>query len=682
MLPPLNVNTPYYYYNGLGGKSKWEDTDKFREAGLRWYSGYLKNKKGLYTAYPDGTHGYKEFWDAEEDKIINGVIIDGQRIAGLHYFYLNYCPIYIKKERKFRLPDFWDLDADYFIQYEDSVRLGQHLVSLKKRQAGFSFKNAVPLAHNLHFNRGSVNYIAASLERYSNRTFGMVRNYLNHINATTDFYKNRMPDTTELIRHAYKVKENGREVERGNMAELQKLTFKDNAEKGVGGYVTEFTAEEGGIWVGLKDVIEYVKPAVEEGDLVTGHITVYGSVGDLDKCEDLKLFFYNPVDYGFRPFKNIWTPGAGDKPCGYFIPEYICMNPHMDKFGNSDIEAAYESIHKKRTANKKKDRRSSITYISQHPLNPEEAFLSKSDNIFPVDLLQKHLHKLETTDYLKNYGYGINLHNDNGAIKVEVLEGDIDYFRSYPVEKDKLSSNELHGCIWIYEPPSTDAIANLYLASTDSYDIEDAPTSPSLGVIYIYKKDPGKLKEFVKKEIVASYIGRPDLPSEFYDICMKLTEYYNAKNLVENANPGIINYHYNKNKEWLLQDEMSSIKGINATSQVRRRKGYHPTREITAHGNKLILEYCMEVIGYDYKNDGTIERTIYGLERIKDPGLVKELIAYNVEDNFDRVTAFRGCLLYEEAHTKIEAEEVNNKTSPYALLANKFKPKVRRLADM
>ena len=682
MLPNLTVNTPYYYYNGLGGKSKWENTDKFREAGLRWYDGYTKNKKGIYTNYPEGTYGYKEFWDAEEFKILNGLTIDGQYISGLHYFYLNYCPVYIKRENKFRLPDFWDLDADYFIQYEESIKNGQHMCSLKKRQAGFSFKNAVPHAYNLHFKRGSVNYIAASLDRYSTRTFNMARTYLNHINQFTDFYKNRLPDTSELIRHAYQRTIDGRKSEGGNLAELHKLTFKDNAEKGVGGYITEFTAEEGGVWVGLKDVIEFVKPAIEEGELVTGHITVYGSVGDLDKCEDLKLFFYNPVEYGFRPFKNIWSQGNTEKPCGYFIPEYICMYPHMDKDGNSDIEGAYDSLLKRRETNKKKDRRSSITFISQHPVTPEEAFLSKSDNIFPIDLLQKHLSRLENIEYLKHYGYGVNLHYDSGVVKVEVLEGNVDYFKEYPVEKDKTSSDYLKGNIWIYEPPGLEATHNLYLASTDSYDIEEAPTSPSLGVIYIYKKDPGKLKEYVKREIVASYIGRPELPSEFYDACMKLTEYYNAKNLVENANPGIINYHNNKNKEWLLQDEMSTIKGINTSSQVKRRKGYHPTKEVAAHGNKLILEYCMEVLGYEYKDDGTVSRTIYGLERIKDPGLIKELIAYNSEDNFDRLTAFRGCLLFEEAAFKVEAVEANDVNSPYAVAASMFKRKQKKLSSL
>jgi hypothetical protein len=682
----------YYKYNGLWGLEKWSNTEKFKEAGMRF------QKDGAYTHFTEGTYAYKEFWDNEKYKMKNGITIDGQTISGLHYLYLNYCPIYNKSKKKFEFPDFWDLDADWFKQIDRAEFEGKYIVALKARQKGFSLKDMVPFVRNLHFRRNSANYLASYLDAHASKSWVFVKNYLNHINKYTDFYKNRNPDTTEAIRMAYPYQtKDGRKVEGGLLSELHKIVLKDNPAKGVGGACDLFVYEEGGIVPGdhLLQTLEYVKPATMDGAAVTGLIIVYGSVGDLDKSTSLKKLFMQPGNNGFMEFENIWNDDViGNNKCGYFVPQYICYKepkgytgtPFIDKDGNSDAEAALHYIRGEREKKKKLGGKQFITYITQNPIKPSEAFLSNNRNKFPIDLLQSHLARLENNNALKNWGYAIKLHNDQGAIKPEMLHNVTSAFHEYPI--DPKTQLDIEGTIWVYEPPqSENKLNNLYISSTDSINQEVAPTSDSIFVTYVYKRNPGTLvSEGMRDQLVASYVGRKEIPEDMYNITMNLLEWYGCKNLCESDSPGMINYFRNMDKSYLLQDEMDEIKGLNPTSKVNRKKGYHATKEQQNHGDDLILTYLKEPIGYEYEEDGlTIKRVIYGLERILDRGLIKELIEYNDEDNFDRVTAFRGLMLYKEALFKITVKKETSGKSIYAQageLAKMFQSNPTRILDI
>ncbi len=152
---------------------KFKSTWKFREAAIH----YEKHK--CYTFHIAGTFSYYEFWDEEKRRCTEGLVVDGVRVTGYHYFYLNYCPIIqvralssndgLKKQAAERFegfPKFWDLDwiyftcldiAEYGISLEDYNKLplelnlvleddnlsgGRHLLFLKPRGVGASWKGA------------------------------------------------------------------------------------------------------------------------------------------------------------------------------------------------------------------------------------------------------------------------------------------------------------------------------------------------------------------------------------------------------------------------------------------------------------------------------------------------------------------------------------------------------------
>ena len=138
------------------------NTNKFREAAMHY------EEFGTYTKYPKNSRSYLKFWKEEKKKCIEGYTAsDGDFITGYHYFYLNYCPIYVvvpqldsegnivygddgrikgKREKKF--PKFWDGDWQYFNYLEEAEKHGKHAVVLKTRGRGYSFKGAAMLNRN------------------------------------------------------------------------------------------------------------------------------------------------------------------------------------------------------------------------------------------------------------------------------------------------------------------------------------------------------------------------------------------------------------------------------------------------------------------------------------------------------------------------------------------------------
>ena len=676
-----------YPYNGNDSKP-WKDTFMFSEAANTF------RRTGKYTHFLEGTPENDKFWDEEEKRIENGYqhpVYKDQWISGWHYLYLNYCPIYHKSKKKLDFPDFWDLDADYFkrldiartgIEYknfsEEEIieHLIKHFLAVKSRQKGFSLKDVVPLVYMLNFRPYSISYLGSFLKTHATKSWTFLKNYLSHINKHTIWYKDRNPDTKDYMKAAYKQKdlETGREHEMGYLSEIFKLCFEDEPSKGVGGALDIFIYEEAGVSPTLKETIDYVLPNVTEGDITSGFIIAYGSVGDMDKCKDLQTYYYKPDEYGFYGIENVWGSGGIT---GYFVPEYLCMHPHIDKNGNSNVITALESIIKKRDVERKKSTADYNFYCSQHPISDHEAFLSRKGNMYPLVEIKKHMTKLIKDPVHKNYGFPVELIDiGGGEVKYLILNKEINKrYDEYPIEN---GSNNI-GVTWIFELPDERNYEYLYISSADTVDQGDAKSSNSIQSIFVYKMDTGNSDQVIKNEIIASYSGRTENPETWYENALLLLRFYNCKCLVENHNVGFINYVKSKGFANLLENELAEIKALNPTSTVSRGKGYHPTTAVQINGDKLILKELIEVRKYLYNEQGEIVRKVLGLEYIKDVGLLEEVISYDGEKNADRFTAFRGLMLYKDAllSKKLLPSEVNM-ADKLAEFANKLMPKTKK----
>lgn len=630
---------------------RWHGTVNFRRAGIRW------EETKQYCPYPSGSLAYNQFWDEEERRIKEGMEWDGQRIAGLHYLYLNYCPIWNKRRREYVFPDFRAVDAEWFLALEKDLGLAHHNnnpnrpvghVDAKSRQVGHSLKAVVPLLYFMNFVRGSKCYLGAVEERYATKTLKMYLKYHDHLYEYTDLGKGWLEkQKNKYYKTGYLDVIGGQTVEKGYLTELSIVSFNDTAEKGVGGGCDLFIIEEAGLFPDILEAVGYIEPACKDGDLTTGNILVFGAAGDLKNCKGYEKLCSDPVKYGFAGYPNYWEPGKLDKMVAYFIPNYSCRPPHMDEEGNPFELEAINARDKDLKDLKKKDFKKWAEKVSQYPNNIREMFDLRGHTRFPKHIIEPHLAMLKARQEVVGTRvllYPDEIGNPHFSMNVpDEIRPIIEYPHTDVTNRD--------GCVLMYEFPPAAPPPGLFIAAIDSYNQDDS-TTDSLGCIFIYKQLNTLSEESTGgRHIVAEYVGRPQQgKQEFYRICLALMRIYNAKALIENEDAELTPWFYNKGFDYMLADQPDIIRSIVISQRVKRIKGIHAVEPLIIAAENKIDRYLTERIGFYYDDEGNVTGEKLGVTRIPSIGLLSELLPYNHEDgdNYDRERTFGWLLMYEE----------------------------------
>lgn len=647
------------------------NSDKFRQAAI-----FFK-EHGTYTLAPPGTTDYIKYWDEETNRCLYGYVApDGDAISGYNYFYLNYSPIMklseveytdrygnkrTRRERILEFPNFWDYDYYYFNAIEEAETEGKHLVVLKSRQRGYSFKGASMLVRNYELIPGSKSFAVASEQKFliGDGLLTKAWQIMDFIDKNTAWSKQRLTSTRMERVSGFKITDEfGKQTEQGYLSSITGITLKNDPERlrGTRGKLVLF--EEGGKFPNLETAWRVEQPAVETDDGVAfGLLIAFGTGGTEGGAFDgLKNLFYKPEAFNCLAFPNIWDDGQEQTKCGFFVPSWSNMEStdengkqrFMDQYGNSLKEKAIEELIAQR--NKVKDGGASQTsidrFISERPLKPQEAVLELGKNIFPRQLLMNQLTRIRTNEKLRNMKHVVDLAWDGeGQVKAtEKKSGDI---TTYHLKKD----DKPHGSIVIWEYPIKDPPFGLYIGGCDPYDHDESFTN-SLGSTFIFKRV--KAGEAWNDVIVAEYSGRPDTAEEYYENVRKLLIFYNARLLFENERKGIYPYFTNKHCDYLLADQPDKIiSEVFKDSKVQRRKGCHMTKSIRAYGEGLILEWLMDEFEPGHPN----------IERIYSEPLIEELIENDGVKNVDRVIALCMTMMYREElyQVKVAKSKEENK---------------------
>ena len=647
------------------------NSDKFRQAAI-----FFK-EHGAYTLAPPGTTDYIKYWDEETNRCLYGYVApDGDAISGYNYFYLNYSPIMklseveytdrygnkrTRRERILEFPNFWDYDYYYFNAIEEAETEGKHLVVLKSRQRGYSFKGASMLVRNYELIPGSKSFAVASEQKFliGDGLLTKAWQIMDFIDKNTAWSKQRLTSTRMERVSGFKITDEfGKQTEQGYLSSITGITLKNDPERlrGTRGKLVLF--EEGGKFPNLETAWRVEQPAVETDDGVAfGLLIAFGTGGTEGGAFDgLKNLFYKPEAFNCLAFPNIWDDGQEQTKCGFFVPSWSNMEStdengkqkFMDQYGNSIKEKAIEELIAQR--NQVKDGGASQTsidrFISERPLKPQEAVLELGKNIFPRQLLMNQLTRIRTNEKLRNMKHVVDLAWDGeGQVKAtEKKSGDI---TTYHLKKD----DKPHGSIVIWEYPIKDPPFGLYIGGCDPYDHDESFTN-SLGSTFIFKRV--KAGEAWNDVIVAEYSGRPDTAEEYYENVRKLLIFYNARLLFENERKGIYPYFTNKHCDYLLADQPDKIiSEVFKDSKVQRRKGCHMTKSIRAYGEGLILEWLMDEFEPGHPN----------IERIYSEPLIEELIENDGVKNVDRVIALCMTMMYREElyQVKVAKSKEENK---------------------
>jgi len=637
-----------------------KETSRARPAALAFL------KDGVYTNALPGTKEYYDYWDEEKRRCMYGYEIGELRITGFHYFYLNYCPIdraideempdgTIQSRRERSFPSFYDGDYQYFHEIDKARADNKHMIVLKARRKGYSYKAGSMLARNYFFVRNSKNFVFAAQKEYliGDGLLSKAWEFLSFIDDHTAWAQPRLRDREMHKMSGYKKKVNGLEIEMGMKSQIMGVSLKDAPDKvrGKAGELVFF--EEAGSFPGLLKAWEVTMPTMRQGSKTLGMMVAFGTGGtegaDFEAMEEI---FYNPEAYDCMDYENIWDSGAVGTKCGYFIPIQTNLDGFIDDDGNSIKQDAVEYENSMR--DKKKgaaDAKSLDQYIAEHPFSPQEATLQVTANLFDVASLQEQYNKVKAGKLQSIGTIGKFYYDKDERIKF-TIDGDLRQIIKYPHRKD----DDTTGGVVIYEAPYKNAKqqvpVNMYIICHDPYGQNQSADSMSLGAAYVIKR-PNNLSQ-PDDIIVASYVGRPKTQDDYNRNLFMLADYYGCKIGFENDRGEVIAYAKRHRKLHRLQEEFEMLDKKELRSKtVKRQFGMHMTEARKRQGEIYIRDWLNSP-----RHKAEDGKQTLNLHKIYDPAFLMELIKFNHKGNFDRVMAFMIGMFHTRELYNAEVQDV------------------------
>ena len=617
---------------------------------------FRENK--VYCTAPFKSKDFVNYWDNQKLKCRKGVIFkskdDTWFITRDYYMWLNFLPIFDKEQQKF---DFAKIrDAQYHMAlYELLAELNyKHVAILKKRQIASSYFHISKLLNQLWFEEGVTLKMGASLKDYINEkgSWKFLAEYAAFLNQHTAWYRPMNPDKILMWQQKIEVRKGDRKTESGLKGTMQGMSFEKDPTNGVGGPVKYFFHEEAGIAPKMDQTYEYMRPAMRSGLTTTGMFIAAGSVGDLSQCNPLRDMILNPESKDIYAVETDLIDNKGTiGVSGLFIPEQWSMPPYIDSYGNSLVNEALEALDDQFEKWKKELNPEDYQLrISQHPRNIKEAFDHRSISVFPTHLIAAQARRIEEKEYAYEF---LDISTDSDG-KPTVTTSNKRPITEFPISK---KTEDKTGVLVVWERPIADPTFGQYYASIDPVSEGKTTTSESLCSIYVMKApievtriNGTESETYIEQDkIVAAWCGRFDDINKTHQRLELIIEWYNAWTVIENNISLFIQYMISRKKQRYLvpKGQIMFLKDIGSNANVFQEYGWKNTGTLfKAHLLSYTIEYTKEELDVETKTDGTIVRTKYGIERIPDPMLLKEMQEYAYGVNVDRLVSFAALVAF------------------------------------
>lgn len=641
-----------------------ENMDYFRESAIHF------EKHGCYTFLKPNANPNSEFgkWiRRERDRCWYGMVRpeDGEWVTGLMYFYLNYCPIMKTRvragsnmaERVQGFPNVWEGTYLRFHYIDQARKLGKHAIELARRGAGKSFSLAAIMAHNFILGESAdackrqTTMLTAHLKEYLAGKDGTISKFvpiIDHVAQTMEWPRQRLRNSMQdfMWQAGYVDLDTG--VQKGSLNMVLGISLKDDAEK-LRGKRGWFLFEEMGSYPSLTTVYNIVRYGVEEGDYTFGLCYLVGTAAE--EASDFaaaKSLLYAPDANNLLPIENVYDKVNQGKPkFGFFYPAYVNRLGCMNKDGVSDVTKAILQILMQRYKAKYESNDPSLILkrIAEMPITPAEAIMKVARNMFPVGDLTNRLGQIDGDPGFYDRTYVADLQLSDG--KVIYTPSGKQPIREFPHE-----NNKIEGAVEIYEMPQTGSdgkvFSNRYIAGIDPYN-NDQSTTMSLGSIFVL--------DLWTDRIVCEYTGRPQYNDEFCETCRRIALFYDARVNYENNIKSIFAYFSRMNCLYLLTDTLDFLRDKNLVKGPtfgNTSKGTVATAPINSYARSLIREWLIKPVQVKSEEDdgsgGTKEivTTTPNLYFLRGRALIQELINWNEEGNFDRVSSLGMLMLLRE----------------------------------
>lgn len=654
-----------------------ENMDYFRPSAIHY------EKYGTFTNLRPNANPNSEYgkWVREERRRIwDGYVreSDGEWVTGYMYWFLNYSPMMLSKIREYKdkngkkkkskradrveaLPECWEgiywrfhcLDQASNGGLYNNFEGGQHMAELASRGKGKSYSLASILNHifvvgeNEEAHEKVKGIVTAYQKEYLTKD-GVLNKFVDMANfcaTNTQFPRKRLKNSLQEMTWIMGYKDVELDIERGTQNTVLGVSSKDDESKLRGKRAAKILIEEFGTFPRLVDLYNVLLPSVQEGDIVFGQIYMLGTAGDNESdFAGAQEIMYNPRGYNMYALPNVFDKYNQGKPYFvFFFPGYVNRKGCYNEDGVSDIIKALIEIlmNRYRVKYNSTDPNTIIKTIAEVPITPAEAIVKTGVNMFPVADLTERIGQLDAnlTEYDDVY-VGDLVFNKDGQVEYKPTS-------ATPIRDFPHKDNKIEGAIEIYQLPEIDRNTgkpynDRYILGADPYD-DDESNTMSLGSIFVL--------DLWTDRIVAEYTGRPPFADDYYEICRKLCLFYNGRLNYEYNKKGLFSHFSTRNSLYLLTDVLDFLKEkqMMKDGYGNKSKGTNASPAINAYARSRLRSWLLAPVPIMQTIDGEEKEVMVPrLFTVRNRALLKELINYNSEGNFDRISAMGMLMLLRE----------------------------------
>ena len=654
-----------------------EDMDYFRPSAIHY------EKYGTFTNLRPNANPNSEYgkWVREERRRIwDGYVreSDGEWVTGYMYWFLNYSPMMLSKIREYKdkngkkrkskradrieaLPECWEgiywrfhcLDQASNGGLYNNFEGGQHMAELASRGKGKSYSLASILNHifvvgeNEEAHEKVKGIVTAYQKEYLTKD-GVLNKFVDMANfcaTNTQFPRKRLKNSLQEMTWIMGYKDVDLDIERGTQNTVLGVSSKDDESKLRGKRAAKILIEEFGTFPRLVDLYNVLLPSVQEGDIVFGQIYMLGTAGDNESdFAGAQEIMYNPKGYNMYALPNVFDKYNQGKPYFvFFFPGYVNRKGCYNENGVSDVIKALIEIlmNRYRVKYNSTDPNTIIKTIAEVPITPAEAIVKTGVNMFPVADLTERVGQLDAnpTEYEDVY-VGDLVFNKDGQVEYKPTS-------AMPIRDFPHKDNKIEGAIEIYQMPEIDKNTgkpynDRYILGADPYD-DDESNTMSLGSIFVL--------DLWTDRIVAEYTGRPSFADDYYEICRKLCLFYNGRLNYEYNKKGLFSHFSTRNSLYLLTDVLDFLKEkqMMKDGYGNKSKGTNASPAINAYARSRLRSWLLAPVPIMQTIDGEEKEVMVPrLFTVRNRALLKELINYNSEGNFDRISAMGMLMLLRE----------------------------------
>lgn len=654
-----------------------ENMDYFRPSAIHY------EKYGTFTNLRPNANPNSEYgkWIREERRRIwDGYVreSDGEWVTGYMYWFLNYSPMMLSKIREYKdkngkkrkskradrveaLPECWEgiywrfhcLDQASNGGLYNNFEGGQHMAELASRGKGKSYSLASILNHifvvgeNEEAHEKVKGIVTAYQKEYLTKD-GVLNKFVDMANfcaTNTQFPRKRLKNSLQEMTWIMGYKDVDLDIERGTQNTVLGVSSKDDESKLRGKRAAKILIEEFGTFPRLVDLYNVLLPSVQEGDIVFGQIYMLGTAGDNESdFAGAQEIMYNPKGYNMYALPNVFDKYNQGKPYFvFFFPGYVNRKGCYNENGVSDVIKALIEIlmNRYRVKYNSTDPNTIIKTIAEVPITPAEAIVKTGVNMFPVADLTERIGQLDAnpTEYDDVY-VGDLVFNKDGQVEYKPTS-------ATPIRDFPHKDNKIEGAIEIYQLPEIDRNTgkpynDRYILGADPYD-DDESNTMSLGSIFVL--------DLWTDRIVAEYTGRPSFADDYYEICRKLCLFYNGRLNYEYNKKGLFSHFSTRNSLYLLTDVLDFLKEkqMMKDGYGNKSKGTNASPAINAYARSRLRSWLLAPVPIMQTIDGEEKEVMVPrLFTVRNRALLKELINYNSEGNFDRISAMGMLMLLRE----------------------------------